>query len=202
MGTTIEKVGSVIAIGHIVAMCGISGAVSTTAGRAGRAIDAQLACQRHRGPDAEGRFGDGDGVIAQNRLAIIDLAHGDPPITNEDGSIGAVLNGEIYNFRELRERLRRTGTRFASRGDTEVIAHLAEDHDAPCARAQRWTGCSPSRCGTAAASGCSLGRDRLGKKPLYYWAGPDTFVFASEIKGCLPTPPFPASSTNAPCRPT
>ena len=93
------------AIRHIVAMCGISGAVSTTPGLAGSAVEAQLACQRHRGPDAEGHFGGGAGVIAQNRLSIIDLVQGDPPITNEDGTVGVVLNGEIYNFRELRAEL-------------------------------------------------------------------------------------------------
>ena len=74
------------------------------------------------------------GVISQNRLAIIDLVTGDPPITNEDGSVAAVLNGEIYNFRELRDELRRAGHEFGSQGDTEVIAHLAEDHSAGRAR--------------------------------------------------------------------
>ena len=148
----IEKVGSDTAIGHIVAMCGISGAVSTTPGRAAVAVDAQLACQHHRGPDAEGRFGAGCGVVAQNRLAVIDLETGDPPLTCEDRTIGAVLNGEIYNFGALRVRLERDGHKLSSRGDTEVIAHLAEDVDAPVSRAGS-TECSRSRSGTPASNG-------------------------------------------------
>ena len=168
-------------------MCGISGAVSTTPGRAAVAVDAQLACQRHRGPDADGRFGDGRGVVAQNRLAILDLTHGDPPITNEDGTIGAVLNGEIYNFGALRERLLEDGHRFKSRGDTEVIAHLAEDHDA-LSLTRRLDGMFAFAVWDSRRERLTLGRDRLGKKPLYYWSGPDTFVFASEIKGVLAHP--------------
>ena len=171
-------------------MCGISGAVSTTPGLAGGAIDAQLACQRHRGPDAVGQFGESRGVIAQNRLAIIDLAEGDPPITNEHGVIGAVLNGEIYNFRELRERLLEEGHTFASQGDTEVIAHLAERVQ-PAALARALDGMFAFAVWDSRREQLLLGRDRLGKKPLYYWAGPDTFVFASEIKGVLAHPAVP-----------
>ena len=171
-------------------MCGISGAVSRTPGLAGGAIDAQLACQRHRGPDAVGQFGESRGVIAQNRLAIIDLAQGDPPITNEDGSIGAALNGEIYNFRELRERLRERGHRFGSQGDTEVIAHLAEDHG-PVTLARALDGMFAFAVWDDGRERLLLGRDRLGKKPLYYWAGSGTLVFASEIKGVLAHPAVP-----------
>ena len=171
-------------------MCGISGAVSTTPGVAGGAIDAQLTCQRHRGPDAVGQFGKSRGVIAQNRLAIIDLADGDPPITNEHGAIGAVLNGEIYNFRELRERLLEEGHTFGSQGDTEVIAHLAERSQA-AALARALDGMFAFAVWDSRRERLLLGRDRLGKKPLYYWAGPDTFVFASEIKGVLAHPAVP-----------
>src|SRR5689334_10489173 len=111
-------------------MCGISGAVGARTGVAEEAIAEQIACQRHRGPDAEGFFAGGRGVIAQNRLAVIDLTTGDPPMTDERGQIGAVLNGEIYNYRELREELGRAGHTLSSSGDTETIAHLAETHDA------------------------------------------------------------------------
>src|SRR4051812_32896568 len=107
-------------------MCGISGSVHARADPVARAVAAQLACQRHRGPDAEGVFDGGRGVIAQNRLSIIDLVTGDPPISNENGAIGAVLNGEIYNFRALRGELRQTGHELSTEGDTEVLAHLAE----------------------------------------------------------------------------
>src|SRR4051812_2497740 len=92
---------------------------------AGYPVADQLAALEHRGPDAHGHFDGKSGLIAQNRLAIIDLVHGDPPITNEDRSIATVLNGEIYNYRRLRDDLVREGHEFSSSGDTEVIAHLA-----------------------------------------------------------------------------
>src|SRR5436190_22558431 len=113
-------------------MCGISGSVAARLDRAAEGVTAvarQLACQRHRGPDAEGLFDGGLGVIAQNRLSIIDLVRGDPPITNEDRSIGAVLNGEIYNFEALRDKLRRAGHKLETDGDTEVLVQLAETDD-------------------------------------------------------------------------
>ena len=74
-----------------------------------RAISDQLAAQHHRGPDAQGWFEGRRAVIAQNRLSIIDLRTGDPPVTNEDARIGAVLNGELYNFAEIREQLTAAG---------------------------------------------------------------------------------------------
>lgn len=178
------------AVRHIVDMCGISGAVSAAPGVAGSAIDAQLACQRHRGPDAEGHFGSDRGVVAQNRLSIIDLVQGDPPITNEDGTIGAVLNGEIYNFVELRKRLTHAGHTFTSHGDTEVIAHLAEDHDAG-ALARQLDGMFAFATWDRRRELLMLGRDRVGKKPLYYFSGGGIFVFASEIKGVLAHPAVP-----------
>lgn len=168
-------------------MCGISGAV-TAGGRIDeRALVAQLACQRHRGPDAEGHFAVGPGGVAQNRLAVIDLVHGDPPLTNEDATVGAVLNGEIYNFRDLRSELLASGHKLTSEGDTEVIAHLAEDHNA-VALARRLDGMFAFAVWDGARERLVLGRDRVGKKPLYYWAGPQAFVFASEIKGVLAHP--------------
>ncbi len=174
-------------------MCGISGAVY--AGVEPRRLEhasAQLACQRHRGPDAEGAFDGGRGVVAQNRLSIIDLVTGDPPITDERGAIGAVLNGEIYNFAALREELEHAGHSFSSTGDTEVIAHLAEDHDA-VALARRLDGMFGLAAWDRDRERLILARDRLGKKPLYYWSGPGVLVFASEIKGVLAHPAVPAA---------
>src|SRR5437660_1362257 len=110
-------------------MCGISGSL-THAEPAQHAIGRQLALLAHRGPDAAGRFERPPAVVAQNRLAVIDLETGDPPVTNEDGTIGVALNGEIYNFRELRRKLEAEGHVLRTRGDTEVIAHLAEAEDA------------------------------------------------------------------------
>src|SRR6202043_943429 len=91
--------------------------------------EAQLARLGHRGPDAEGAFECAGSWIGQTRLAIIDLQRGDPPVTNEDGTIGVALNGEIYNYRDLRSTLRGAGHEFSTDGDTEVLAHLAETAD-------------------------------------------------------------------------
>jgi asparagine synthase (glutamine-hydrolysing) len=171
-------------------MCGISGSVAAHPDHLIEAIAAQLACQRHRGPDAEGLFHGGRGVIAQNRLSIIDLETGDPPMTNEDATIGAVLNGEIYNFKDLRAELRGTGHELSSDGDTEVLAHLAEDHDA-VTLARSLDGMFAFAVWDRTRERLLLGRDRMGKKPLYYWRSPGTFVFASEIKGVLAHPDVP-----------
>jgi asparagine synthase (glutamine-hydrolysing) len=168
-------------------MCGISGAVAAQPGVAEQAIAEQIGCQRHRGSDAEGFFVGGRGVIAQNRLAVIDLTTGDPPMTDERGRIGAVLNGEIYNFRELREQLLHEGHSLSSTGDTEVLAHLAEDLDA-VAVARRLDGMFAFATWDRERERLMIGRDRVGKKPLYYWSAPGVFVFASEIKGVLAHP--------------
>jgi len=171
-------------------MCGISGCVGGLES-ASATVDEQLALLHHRGPDARGRFDQPGAVIAQNRLAIIDLVTGDPPVTNEDATIGAVLNGEIYNFRALRADLLRDGHELRTHGDTEVIAHLAEQLDPP-ALARRLDGMFAFAVYDAPRERLILGRDRLGKKPLYYWSGPGgQLVFASEIKGVLAHPAVP-----------
>jgi asparagine synthase (glutamine-hydrolysing) len=165
-------------------MCGISGVLSADGADLGATVDAQLAAQHHRGPDAAGRFSAASAVIAQNRLAIIDLQTGDPPITDESGTTGAVLNGEIYNFVELRGQLEKTGHRFSTAGDTEVLAHLAQEHE-PADAASLLDGMFAFAIWDGRRERLILGRDRLGKKPLHYWADDDSFVFASEIKGVL-----------------
>ncbi len=175
------------------AMCGICGAVMPGSKDPTRSIEAiclQLGTQRHRGPDAEGFFDGGPGVIAQNRLSIIDLVTGDPPVTNEDESIGAVLNGEIYNFQGLREELGRDGHRFSTTGDTEVLAHLAERHDG-VGIAQKLDGMFAFAVWDRNRQRLLLGRDRLGKKPLHYWHSEGRLVFSSEIKGVLAHPAVP-----------
>jgi asparagine synthase (glutamine-hydrolysing) len=171
-------------------MCGICGAVQHDPEGIMRAVAAQLATQRHRGPDAEGYYEGGRGVVAQNRLSIIDLVTGDPPITDEKERIGAVLNGEIYNFLELRERLLAAGHELSTQGDTEVLAHLAEDHD-PVALARRLDGMFAFAVWDRERERLLLGRDRTGKKPLYYWRSAQDFVFASELKGVLAHPAVP-----------
>jgi asparagine synthase (glutamine-hydrolysing) len=170
-------------------VCGIAGALDP-AGVERDSIERQLRLLDHRGPDAWGTFGGGAAAIGQTRLSVIDLATGDPPIANEDGSIGAVLNGEIYNYRELRRELEAGGHRMATAGDTEVIAHLAEVLD-PLALARRLHGMFAFAVWDPGRERLVIARDRLGKKPLYYWTAGDRLVFASEIKAVLADPRVP-----------
>src|SRR3954471_14543897 len=111
-------------------MCGICGLVSldgaTTPDPA--ALAAMNETLVHRGPDSDGSLIDGPAGLAMRRLSIIDLAGGDQPIGNEDGRIQVIQNGEIYNYRELRDRLEASGHRFRTESDTEVLVHLYEEH--------------------------------------------------------------------------
>jgi len=170
-------------------MCGIAGEVcwdgSPQVPPAGL-----LSTIRHRGPDAEGAFSLGEAWVGQTRLSIIDVPGGDPPIATEDGSIGVALNGEIYNFRELRTELRERGHTFATQGDTEVIAHLAEELD-PAALAARLEGMFAVAVWDGPRRRLALARDRFGKKPLYYWHDGSRLVFGSEIKTVLAHPAVP-----------
>jgi asparagine synthase (glutamine-hydrolysing) len=165
-------------------MCGIAGYVELRPDAEPPDEAELLAPLRHRGPDSAGWHRAGPAVVGQNRLAVIDLVTGDPPITNEDGAIGVALNGEIYNFRELASALRARGHVFATAGDTEVIAHLAEDVE-PVDLARALQGMFAFAVWDDRRGRLVLGRDRLGKKPLYYWRGDSRLVFASEIKGLL-----------------
>ena len=168
-------------------MCGICGVVGAEPRALTAVVEQQLELLDHRGPDARGHFIGGRGGVAQNRLAIIDLVTGDPPITNEDGTLGVVLNGEIYNYRELREQLRRDGHRFGSEGDTEVIAHLGENL-APVELARQLDGMFAFALWDEPRGRLVLGRDRVGKKPLFYWCDGDKLVFGSEIKALFADP--------------
>ena len=173
-------------------MCGIVGVV-VDGGRTPVAdVEGLLDHLHHRGPDARGVHGGPGGAVGQTRLAVIDLATGDPPITGEDGKVGAVLNGEIYNFRALRNGLTASGHTLTTSGDTEVIAHLAEDLPG-IELARKLDGMFAAAVWDArpGRERLTLVRDRLGKKPLYYWSGPGTFVFGSEIKAVLAHPSVP-----------
>jgi asparagine synthase (glutamine-hydrolysing) len=171
-------------------MCGISGVVASEPEDLTAAVDAQLALLGHRGPDARGSFNAGTAVIAQNRLAIIDLVTGDPPITNEQRTVAVVLNGEIYNFVALRTELLGRGHEFSSHGDTEVIAHLAEELS-PVELAQRLDGMFAFAVWDERRGRLVLGRDRVGKKPLFYWCSGGRLVFGSEIKALFADPSVP-----------
>jgi len=171
-------------------MCGISGVITPEAGKVASYLDSQLELLEHRGPNAHGHFDTGLGAIGQNRLSIIDLVTGDPPITNEDRTVAVVLNGEIYNYRQLYDELAGAGHQFASKGDTETIAHLAEDVS-PVELARRLEGMFAFAVWDGRRGRLVLGRDRVGKKPLYYWHGAGRLVFGSEIKAVLADPGVP-----------
>src|SRR5215208_5791228 len=109
-------------------MCGIAGKVDFAGPADPRVVARMCSVMEHRGPDSRGIRTEGGAAIGAQRLAIIDVEHGDQPVTNEDGSIVAALNGELYNFRELHDRLVREGHSFRSYVDTEVLAHLYEAH--------------------------------------------------------------------------
>lgn len=134
----------------------------------------------HRGPDEEGHFADERCALSIRRLAVQDVADGHQPVRNEDRSVVAVLNGEIYNFRELRTDLGRRGHRFGSRSDAEVIPHLYEEHGLDFVR--HLDGMFAIALWDKDNRRLALFRDRLGKKPLFYTTVGCLFRFASEIK--------------------
>jgi asparagine synthase (glutamine-hydrolysing) len=168
-------------------MCGICGVVSLR----GQGVETSVLARMndtlvHRGPDSEGLFVDGAVGLAARRLAIIDLAGGDQPIANEDGSITLVQNGEIYNYRDLRRELENGGHRFATRSDTEVLVHLYEEHGLHFVR--RLRGMFAIALWDSAKRRLVLARDPFGIKPLYYRVQRDFLSFASELKALLVQP--------------
>jgi asparagine synthase (glutamine-hydrolysing) len=143
----------------------------------------------HRGPDDFGAHVDGHAAIAMRRLSIIDLATGRQPIANEDGTVWVVLNGEIYNYRQLRQDLEQRGHRFRTTSDTEVIVHAYEDFGEACV--DRLRGMFAFAVWDSRRKVLLLARDRLGIKPLYYAELPGSLVFASELKALLEHPGIP-----------
>jgi asparagine synthase (glutamine-hydrolysing) len=134
----------------------------------------------HRGPDAAGEVIEGPVALASRRLSIIDLAGGDQPISNEDGSCVVVQNGEIYNHPELMDELRRAGHEYRTHSDTETIVHLYEEQGLDFAR--RLRGMFAVALWDDRRRRLVLARDRYGIKPLYYRATGGTLEFASEVR--------------------
>src|SRR5712664_227299 len=149
-------------------------------------LEDMLGVIRHRGPDDSGVYFDKDVAIGMRRLSIIDLSGGKQPISNEDGTIVTVFNGEIYNFHELREQLQSRGHTFATASDTEVIVHLYEDFGEECV--QHLRGMFGFAVWDARRRKLFVARDRLGIKPLYYMQAGGRLIFASEIKAILEHP--------------
>src|SRR6185437_15077384 len=134
----------------------------------------------HRGPDSGGEHLDGPVGLAARRLSIVDLAGGDQPIGNEDGTCTVVQNGEIYNYPELRRKLEREGHAFRTNCDTEVHLHLYEEHGPEYPRLLR--GMFAVALWDAERRRLVLARDRYGIKPLYYREAAGTLEFASELR--------------------
>jgi asparagine synthase (glutamine-hydrolysing) len=161
-------------------VCGICGIVSSGAPVDPERLAAMSGTLVHRGPDSDGSFVDGGIGLAARRLSIIDLETGDQPLSNEDGTVVAIQNGEIYNYRELRHDLERAGHRFRSHGDTEVLVHLYEEHGT--AFAQRLRGMFAIAIWDARRQRLVLARDRFGIKPLAYREEGGTLEFASDLR--------------------
>src|SRR5688572_7134131 len=169
------------------AMCGIHGIINLDGAPADAALmSAMGGVTVHRGPDDEGAHADGPCVIGMRRLSIIDLAGGHQPLSNEDGSLWTVCNGEIYNFRELRRELEPRGHRFRTGSDSEVILHgYAEWGDAFL---HRLNGMYGFALRDARRRRLLVGRDRLGVKPIYVYRDARRLAFASEAKALLALP--------------
>lgn len=166
-------------------MCGVAGIVSTSPPDPGH-VREMCRLIAHRGPDGEGYHVDAHAALGMRRLAIIDVAGGDQPVYNEEGTVAAVFNGEIYNFVELRDRLIARGHRFTTGSDTEVLVHLYEDHGEDLVEHLR--GMFAFAIWDAARRRLLLARDRVGKKPLYYRQAGASLAFASELKALVADP--------------
>src|SRR5438093_1585290 len=171
-------------------MCGIAGFMGRNGTRT--AEEATLVIQQmcdvieHRGPDDEGYHVEAGLALGMRRLSIIDLTTGHQPISNEDGTVWIVFNGEIYNHRELRENLIRRGHIFTTRTDTETIIHLYEDEGERSVEQLR--GMFAFSIWDEREHKLFMARDRVGKKPLHYAFVRNTLIFGSEIKSILQHP--------------
>jgi asparagine synthase (glutamine-hydrolysing) len=167
-------------------MCGIFGSFNLDRNST---LDSRIAQQmgehlNHRGPDQEGLYQDHSICLGHRRLSIIDLSEaGRQPMPNEDKTLWIVFNGEIYNYQELRPELEKHGHRFRSNTDTEVILHLFESEGEACVNKLR--GMFAFAIWNSRDEILFIARDRLGKKPLYYYFDSRVFAFASEMKALL-----------------
>lgn len=168
-------------------MCGIAGIV-TNDGKRLEIVKKMGKRIEHRGPDGEGYFSDDYIALAHRRLSIIDLSSGNQPMYNEDKSIVVVFNGEIYNYIELKDELKKLGHKFKTKSDTEVLVHGYESWGKNLPKKLR--GMFAFCIYDTKDKTVFLSRDNFGIKPLYYAYMNDTFMFASEIKAFLDVPSF------------
>ncbi len=168
-------------------MCGIAGIFDLHGGPVEQADLVRMSdAMIHRGPDEAGFHLTGSLGLAMRRLSVIDVEGGSQPVRNEDGTVWVVFNGEIYNFRELRRELETAGHVFETHTDTEVIAHLYEEHGVSCVEHLR--GMFAFALWDARRRQLLVARDRLGVKPLYWSEGTGRLLFASELKAILELP--------------
>ena len=167
-------------------MCGICGKVSWNGPVDPSLVHQMMDKMIHRGPDDEGTYVEQRVVLGHRRLSIIDLHTGKQPISNEDGTVWIVFNGEIYNFVQLREELLQSGHRLQTQTDTEVIVHLYEQYGERCV--DKLSGMFAFAIWDVRKKKLFLARDRVGIKPLYYSVNEKSVTFASEIKALLADP--------------
>jgi asparagine synthase (glutamine-hydrolysing) len=171
-------------------MCGLCGVLNFD-GQAPvdqEGLAAMTATLQKRGPDDLGYFRSGPVGLGHRRLSIIDLEMGHQPLSNEDGTIWIVYNGELYNYQEIRINLEKAGHRFATASDTEVIVHAYEEYGVDCLKAMN--GMFAFAIWDSNRRRLLLARDRLGIKPLYYAHLPQCLLFGSEVKALLAHPQF------------
>ena len=184
-------------------MCGISGVVDLEFQREPdrSLLEAMNDSQRHRGPDGFGYHVETGVGFAHRRLSIIDLASGQQPLANEDGSVIVTFNGEIYNFPELTRELKDRGHSFRTHSDTETIVHAWEEWGEACV--ERFRGMFAFALWDRNRATLFLARDRLGKKPLHYAVVDGrTLVFGSELSRSSFTPGFAGIWTRSRSRST
>ena len=173
-------------------MCGITGFVTVNASSESPSVIERMTDSiRHRGPDDAGYYRDPWASLGFRRLAIIDVSGGHQPMTNEDQSLWLIYNGEIFNHASLRPDLQEAGHHYASRSDSETVLHSYEQYGPACL--QRFRGMFAFAIWDKNARKLFCARDRLGKKPLYYYWDGSLFAFASEIKALLQHPGISAA---------
>jgi len=164
-------------------MCGIDGIISKNKINL-QTLKEMNECLKHRGPDSEGIFQDENVGLAMRRLKVIDLETGDQPIFNETKTIVCIFNGEIYNFKYLRDELERKGHVFESKTDTEILVHGYEEWGIN-ELLSRLNGMFAFCIYDKTKRKVILARDRIGEKPLYYFFNQNDFIFASELRSIL-----------------
>ena len=170
-------------------MCGICG-VASLAGPLSPdlrdAVPSMTEAIRHRGPDEDGFWAGDRAALGHRRLSIIDRSGGRQPVTNEDGNVLVIFNGEIYNHHDLRRDLEARGHRFRTRCDTEAIVHAWEEWGPACT--ERLHGMFAFAVHDVRSGELFLARDRLGKKPFFWAQLGGALHFGSEIKPLRPSP--------------